>query len=94
MRDQRSSETESSQRRGRLATPSASGVDAPKTAQQLNKHLHFAAENGIPVSTPQLYLDHERRFCDEDTDIGMDYALSRLLDNKVAPQPAARQGGL
>jgi hypothetical protein len=53
-------------------------ADSPKATQRLNKHLHFAADNGIPVSTPQLYLDHERRFCDEDTDIGLVYTMAQL----------------
>lgn len=50
---------------------------SPKTRQRLNKHLHFAAENSIPISTPQIYFEKER-LCDEDTDIGLSFALSEL----------------
>lgn len=52
-------------------------VDDRKTDVLLNQHLHFASENGIPVSTPQMYLG-TRRVCDEDTDIGLRFALSEL----------------
>jgi len=52
-------------------------IDARETNNQLNKHLHFAADNGVPVSTPQLYLG-KQRICDEDTDIGLRYTLRQL----------------
>jgi uncharacterized membrane protein/protein-disulfide isomerase len=47
------------------------------TAAQLNQHLHFAANNHIAVSTPQMFLG-DRRVCDEDTDLGMKYTLAQL----------------
>ncbi len=52
-------------------------VDSRETVTRLNSHLHFAAQNGIPVSTPQMYLG-KQRVCDEDTDIGLRYALKQL----------------
>jgi hypothetical protein len=52
-------------------------VDDRKTDVLLNQHLHFASDNGIPVSTPQMYLG-TRRVCDEDTDMGLRYTLSEL----------------
>ncbi len=52
-------------------------IDSRDTKNRLNKHLHFAAENGVPVSTPQVYLGR-RRLCDEDTDIGLSFALGEL----------------
>jgi hypothetical protein len=52
-------------------------VDDRKTEVRLNTHLHFASENRIPVSTPQMYLG-KKRVCDEDTDIGLRYTLSQL----------------
>ena len=48
-----------------------------KAKARLNAHLHFAAENNVPVSTPQLYLGTSR-VCDEDTDIGLRFTLTRL----------------
>lgn len=59
---------------------------------KLNKSLRWTVANKLAVMTPQVFVDGVK-LCDEDTDIGMDFALSRLLDNKVAPQPAASQGG-
>ena len=63
------------------------GIDAclnsPKTKQRLNKHLHFAAENNIPLSTPQMYLGSDR-VCDEDTDIGLSFTLHHLAP-ELAP---------
>ncbi len=52
-------------------------LDARDTNVRLNAHLHFASDNAIPVSTPQVYLG-TRRVCDEDTDIGLRYTLSQL----------------
>lgn len=52
-------------------------VDDRKTDLRLNNHLHFASENNIPVSTPQMYLG-KRRICDEDTDLGLRYTLREL----------------
>jgi hypothetical protein len=52
-------------------------IDDRRTLVRLNKNLHFAVANAIPVSTPQMYLG-QRRVCDEDTDLGLRYTLSRL----------------
>lgn len=52
-------------------------IDSRETSVRLNRHLHFAADNSIPVSTPQVYLG-DMRLCDEDTDIGLRYALKHL----------------
>jgi len=52
-------------------------VDDKKTDVRLNNHLHFASENNIPVSTPQMYLG-KRRICDEDTDLGLRFTLAQL----------------
>ena len=52
-------------------------VDDKKTEVRLNNHLHFASENNIPVSTPQMYLG-KRRICEEDTDLGLRFTLAQL----------------
>ncbi len=52
-------------------------VDDRKTEVRLNQHLHFASDNNIPVSTPQMYFG-AKRVCDEDTDIGLRYTLGQL----------------
>jgi hypothetical protein len=60
----------------------ASCLDTPATKQKLNQQLHFAADNAIPVSTPQMYLG-ERKVCDEDTDLGLRYTLTQLAPEVV-----------
>jgi uncharacterized membrane protein len=52
-------------------------VASEKTTVQLNQQLHFAANNHIPVSTPQMFLG-DKRLCDEDTDLGLKYTLAQL----------------
>jgi hypothetical protein len=61
----------------RWGEPMLRCVDDRKTDTRLNNHLHFASENNIPVSTPQMYLG-KRRICDEDTDLGLRYTLKQL----------------
>ncbi len=48
-----------------------------KTEIRLNQQLHYASDNHIPVSTPQMFLG-EKRICDEDTDLGLKYTLAQL----------------
>ncbi len=55
------------------------------TAKTLDDMLRFAVDNHLSVSTPQLILG-DQRMCDEDTDMGLVYALRRL-----APQLHPRQ---
>ena len=55
----------------------AACIDDPKTDRRLTQMLQFAVENHIRVSTPQFYLDGQR-LCDEDSDLGLSYALRRL----------------
>jgi uncharacterized membrane protein len=57
-------------------------LDRPATKQKLNQGLHFAADNAVPVSTPQMYLG-DLRVCDEDTDLGLRYTLGQLAPEVV-----------
>jgi uncharacterized membrane protein len=57
-------------------------IDAPATKLKLNHQLHFAADNAIPVSTPQMYLG-DLKVCDEDTDLGLRYTLNQLAPEVV-----------
>ena len=52
-------------------------IDANSTKVRLNQNLHYAADNNIPVSTPQMYLGNQR-VCDEDTDLGLMFTLHQL----------------
>jgi uncharacterized membrane protein len=57
-------------------------LDTTATKLKLNQQLHFAADNAIPVSTPQMYLG-EQRVCDEDTDLGLRYTLAQFAPEVV-----------
>ena len=57
-------------------------IDSRETKVTLNRHLHFAAANSVPVSTPQVYLGTQR-ICDEDTDIGLRFTLKQLAPEVV-----------
>ncbi len=65
-----------------LGSTVAACMNSTKAKQRLNKHLHFAADNQVPLSTPQMYLGTER-ICDEDTDIGLRFTLSRRAPELV-----------
>lgn len=45
---------------------------------KLTKSLRWAVSNAIPVLTPQLFV-RDRRLCDEDTDLGLEYTLRRAI---------------
>jgi uncharacterized membrane protein len=53
-------------------------LGTPGVRAKLNRSLRWAVSNRLPVLTPQLYVEG-RKLCDEDTDLGMDFALSHLL---------------
>jgi uncharacterized membrane protein len=58
---------------------------------RLVKSLRWAVANAIPVLTPQLFVG-KTRLCDEDTDLGLEYTLAKMLDGGAAapaPTPAA-----
>lgn len=48
-----------------------------KTLVRINQHLHYASDNHVPISTPQMFLG-DRRICEEDTDLGLKYTLAQL----------------
>jgi uncharacterized membrane protein len=55
----------------------ASCLGSSKARAKLNAALRWAVTNKLPVLTPQLYVDGTR-LCDADTDLGLDYMLTRL----------------
>jgi uncharacterized membrane protein len=55
----------------------------PAVKSRLNRSLRWAVANSLPVVTPQLFV-RGRKVCDEDTDLGLEYVLSRML---AAQQP-------
>jgi uncharacterized membrane protein len=52
-------------------------IEDAKTAQRLDEMMRFATRNKLPVSTPQLFVG-DAKLCDEDIDMGLVFALSRL----------------
>lgn len=56
----------------------ASCLGSAEVRAKLNRSLRWAVSNQLPVLTPQLYID-ETRVCDADTDLGLDWVVSRLL---------------
>jgi len=67
------------------AFPELAGcVGSSKARARMNRSLRWAVANKLQVLTPQLYLGG-RKLCDEDTDLGMDYALTRLTDPNWVP---------
>ncbi len=58
-------------------------IGSPQARAQLNNGLRFAVDNQMPIITPQVFVNG-LRMCDEDTDLGMDFALRRLIDRAQA----------
>jgi uncharacterized membrane protein len=58
-------------------------VGSSKAKARLNRALRWAVDNQMPVLTPQLYVDNTR-LCDADTDLGLDYMLSRLIEQAAS----------
>jgi uncharacterized membrane protein len=52
---------------------------------KLNKSLRWAVANALPVLTPQLFIG-DRRVCDEDTDLGLEYTITAMLERRAAPK--------
>jgi uncharacterized membrane protein len=59
----------------------------PAVRSRLNRSLRWAVANSLPVVTPQLFV-RGQKVCDEDTDIGLDYVLSRMV---ARPQPGGQR---
>jgi uncharacterized membrane protein len=57
---------------------------------KLTKSLRWAVANAIPVLTPQLFVGGSR-VCDEDTDLGLEYTLSRMLSPEAAAERSRRR---
>lgn len=53
-------------------------LGGPQVKNKLIKSLRWAVANALPVLTPQLFV-RDRRMCDEDTDLGLEYSLKRML---------------
>ncbi|HEY5950680.1 MAG TPA: vitamin K epoxide reductase family protein [Kofleriaceae bacterium] len=72
----------------------AACVGSPEAKSRLNKSLRWAVSNNIRVLTPQLFIDNVK-LCDEDVDIGLDYALAHMLNGNMPAHITAKpvEGG-
>ena len=61
----------------------ASCVGQPAVRVRVNKGLRWIVANSLPVLTPQLFVRNQK-LPDEDTDLGLDYVLSRVLAQGAA----------
>jgi hypothetical protein len=70
----------------------AACVGSPEARSRLNKSLRWSVANNIHVLTPQLFVDNTK-LCDEDVDLGLEFALTIMLDRHakgtLAPPPSA-----
>lgn len=66
----------------------AACVGQPTVKARINKSLRWIVANSLPVLTPQLFVRNQK-LPDEDTDLGLDYALSRMLAQGSAPTQAS-----
>jgi uncharacterized membrane protein len=71
-------------------------LGTPPVRARLNRALRWTVSNRLQVLTPQVFVNG-LRLCDEDTDLGMEYAISRLIARARAapgarPEPAAPAG--
>lgn len=85
IRSATSADPEAAKRMVIAAFPAVDGcVGTDRSRQRLNKSLRWAVQNQLPIVTPQLYVAG-RKLCDEDTDLGLDWALPRLIAASEAP---------
>ena len=74
--------TQARSRSKRYATRSSASsraVSEPEARSRLNKSLRWTVANNVRVLTPQLYVGNVK-LCDEDVDLGLEYALRILIE--------------
>lgn len=67
-------------------------IGSASVRTRLNKSLRWAVKNQVKVLTPQFYVEGVK-LCEQDIDLGLDYALATMLDMKAKgtlPVPAAK----
>jgi uncharacterized membrane protein len=70
----------------------ASCIGSAPARNKLNLALRFAVKNRLQVLTPQVYVEG-LRLCDEDTDLGLDFALPRLVERARTAPPQMKPAG-
>jgi hypothetical protein len=70
----------------------AACIGSPEVQAKLNLSLRWAVKNQLQILTPQVFVEGAR-LCGEDTDLGLDYALTRLIERmKNRPLAEATPG--
>ena len=64
-------------------------LGGPQVKNKLTRSLRWAVANALPVLTPQLFV-RDRRMCDEDTDLGLDYSLKKMLTASASTAKGAK----
>jgi uncharacterized membrane protein len=59
-------------------------IGSASARAKLNLSLRWAVKNRLHLLTPQIYIDGYR-LCDEDTDLGLEFALSKLVSKNFTP---------
>jgi len=81
IRETTAKDPDAAQRMVKAEFPSlASCLGSSAVKSKLNRSLRWAVANHLPVLTPQFYVGN-KKLCDEDTDLGLEYALSRLVES-------------
>lgn len=60
-------------------------LGSAEVKSRINKSLRWTVKNELPVMTPQLYVAGTK-LCDEDSDLGLDFTLDRMLQRHAAGQ--------
>jgi uncharacterized membrane protein len=61
----------------------ATCLGTPKVRDRINQGLRWIVANSLPVLTPQLFVRNQK-LPDEDTDLGLDFVLARVLAQGAA----------
>jgi uncharacterized membrane protein len=70
--------------------PAVAGCIGKNTVRsKINKSLRWISSNSTSVMTPQLFVDGVK-LCDEDTDLGLEFSLTRMLSHQQTQTGAAR----
>jgi len=79
LRDEASRDEAALRRRLEQKFPKVKGcLGSAAIKNKLNKSLRWAVANALPVLTPQLFVG-DKRVCDEDTDLGLEFTLASML---------------
>src|SRR5690606_2755342 len=65
-------------------------IGSAEAGAKVNQSLRWAVKNQLQILTPQVFIEGTR-LCGEDTDLGLDFALPRLIAH-TKNQPRPKEG--